>query len=239
MSKSNIQLNIMKCGKLQFGIWEKSHHILGWLRYLPEKSIKCFEKIDDKYLSFCKENEDYYNKVIKPAIQDKEFVKEMMNDSYVKERRLFYLNKEKEEIQSIIQKAYQHNQEMKEKFLSPTESLSWLRLSLMEFWDLPELEKKLGKISFEMDLIKYGDKILEGKITEEMIERAREHPLEDLIETNQKGFALCPFHKDKHPSLYCKNNFYYCFSCGATGDVIDFVMKTQNLSFVAAVRKLC
>ena len=75
-------------------------------------------------------------------------------------------------------------------------------------------------------------------ITPEMIEQAKNFPFEELIKIERGNFAICPFHNDTHPSLYCKNNFYYCFSCGANGDVIDFIMKTEDLTFPEAVRKL-
>jgi DNA primase len=53
-------------------------------------------------------------------------------------------------------------------------------------------------------------------------------------------FALCPFHDERTPS--CKvddeKGFFYCFGCGAHGDAIDFVRKTEHLSFPAAVVKV-
>ena len=49
--------------------------------------------------------------------------------------------------------------------------------------------------------------------------------------------ALCPFHQDRHPSLHfdIKRNRYKCFSCGASGNVIDLVMRYMNVSFKEAV----
>ncbi|MGM9777933.1 MAG: CHC2 zinc finger domain-containing protein, partial [Prevotella sp.] len=47
--------------------------------------------------------------------------------------------------------------------------------------------------------------------------------------------ALCPFHEDRHPSLHFKNNRFKCFACGASGDVIDFVMRYLNVGFKEAV----
>ena len=47
--------------------------------------------------------------------------------------------------------------------------------------------------------------------------------------------ALCPFHEDRHPSLHFKNNRFKCFACGASGDVIDLVMRYMNISFKEAV----
>ena len=47
--------------------------------------------------------------------------------------------------------------------------------------------------------------------------------------------ALYPFHEDRHPSLHFKNNRFKCFACGASGDVIDFVMRYLNIGFKEAV----
>ena len=49
--------------------------------------------------------------------------------------------------------------------------------------------------------------------------------------------ALCPFHQDRHPSLHfdIKRNRYKCFSCGASGNVIDLVMRYMNVGFKEAV----
>ena len=49
--------------------------------------------------------------------------------------------------------------------------------------------------------------------------------------------VLCPFHQDRHPSLHfdIKRNRYKCFSCGASGNVIDLVMRYMNISFKDAV----
>ena len=58
------------------------------------------------------------------------------------------------------------------------------------------------------------------------------------VEVNHYGMALCPFHNDRHPSLYVADDHYYCFACGAHGDVIDFVGKLFQLSPYDAARKL-
>jgi DNA primase len=52
--------------------------------------------------------------------------------------------------------------------------------------------------------------------------------------------GLCPFHKEKSPSFNVveDKNFYHCFGCGAHGDVIGFVMNTDNLAFPEAVEML-
>lgn len=52
--------------------------------------------------------------------------------------------------------------------------------------------------------------------------------------------GLCPFHGEKTPSfnIYTENNSFYCFGCGAGGDVITFVMKMENLDYIEAIRFL-
>ena len=40
------------------------------------------------------------------------------------------------------------------------------------------------------------------------------------IDVNDHGMALCPFHNDRHPSLYVSDDHYHCFACGEHGDEI-------------------
>lgn len=58
------------------------------------------------------------------------------------------------------------------------------------------------------------------------------------IHINHKK-AFCPFHNDgKTPNLSFKNNHYKCFSCGAGGDVIDFVARLFNIKPLESAKKL-
>ena len=58
------------------------------------------------------------------------------------------------------------------------------------------------------------------------------------IEVNRSGMACCPFHDDKNPSMKLNKDYFYCFGCGATGDVIDFTARLYNLSPKEAAEKL-
>lgn len=54
---------------------------------------------------------------------------------------------------------------------------------------------------------------------------------------NRSGMAACPFHEDHTPSLKLDQR-YYCFGCGATGDVIDFTSRLLNVSNSNAAQTL-
>ena len=83
---------------------------------------------------------------------------------------------------------------------------------------------------------------------EEFISRLRER--NDIVElfrmyadVKKRGrtyVCCCPFHSEKTPSctIYPETQSFYCFGCGAGGDVLTFVMRTDNLSYPDAVRTL-
>ena len=58
------------------------------------------------------------------------------------------------------------------------------------------------------------------------------------IEVKRGGMACCPFHDDKNPSMKLNKEYFYCFGCGATGDVIDLTARLYNLSPKEAAEKL-
>ena len=62
----------------------------------------------------------------------------------------------------------------------------------------------------------------------------------DLKKAGKEFKAVCPFHNDKNPSLTISplKGFYHCFSCGAHGTALGFLMEYENLNFVEAVENL-
>ncbi len=65
----------------------------------------------------------------------------------------------------------------------------------------------------------------------------------EYLPIEQKGknyFAICPFHDDHNPSMSIspEKQIYTCFVCGASGNVINFVMNYEKISFAEAVAKL-
>jgi DNA primase len=85
-------------------------------------------------------------------------------------------------------------------------------------------------------------------INDEIIERVRSSSdIVDIISqyinlkrTGSNYVGLCPFHSEKTPSFSVSptKQFYHCFGCGESGDVISFIMKEENLSFPEAVKFL-
>ncbi|RIK95315.1 MAG: DNA primase [Proteobacteria bacterium] len=61
-----------------------------------------------------------------------------------------------------------------------------------------------------------------------------------LVRRGREFTGLCPFHHEKTPSFTVSDDkgFYHCFGCGAHGDVIRFVMESDNLPFREAVERL-
>ena len=85
----------------------------------------------------------------------------------------------------------------------------------------------------------YGDDIIE--------EVRSRNDIVDLISSyvplKRKGssyFGLCPFHNEKSPSFSVSRDkqMYYCFGCGAGGNVFTFIMEYENFTFPEAVRYL-
>jgi len=72
------------------------------------------------------------------------------------------------------------------------------------------------------------------------IEKARAHPLTDLLKFNKQKKASCIWHNDTTPSLhyYSNTNTCYCFGCGKHGDSIDVYRKLHDCSFKQALNDL-
>ena len=58
------------------------------------------------------------------------------------------------------------------------------------------------------------------------------------VEVHRGNMALCPFHRERHPSCKLYEDHYYCFGCQAHGDVIRLVQKLFGLKPIEAVKQL-
>ncbi len=57
-----------------------------------------------------------------------------------------------------------------------------------------------------------------------------EDVLADYSIVPQRGWAICPFHADRHPSLKVYKDSFYCYACGSGGDVVTFVRRMEDVS---------
>lgn len=86
------------------------------------------------------------------------------------------------------------------------------------------------------------------RVSDELIEKIKEsNDIVDVISetvklkrTGRNYSGLCPFHNEKTPSFSVSSDkqIFKCFGCGAGGNVITYVMKKENLSFMEALKKL-
>lgn len=58
------------------------------------------------------------------------------------------------------------------------------------------------------------------------------------LKVSRNNMVCCPFHDDRIPSMKLNEDYFYCFGCGAKGDVIDFVARLYDLTSLQAAQKL-
>jgi hypothetical protein len=135
------------------------------------------------------------------------------------------LNKLLKETQATIDYLLQFNRKQNSKIYINIIKDDWIE------------KKKLIKKRLD-NLTKFG-----AKNKEEVglnIEKAKQFPIEELLEFNKGGFTSCPYHPERTPSAkwYPQRNKIHCFSCNGDFDPIDIYQKLNNVSFNQAVRAL-
>lgn len=93
-----------------------------------------------------------------------------------------------------------------------------------------------------LNKLRLKEKFITGKeigLSPASINKAKNFPIENLIDLDKRGFAIKnPFREEKTSSFYCKNNFWHDFGNGETGDVIDLAIKIYKIDFKSAIEKL-
>lgn len=152
----------------------------------------------------------------------------------------------KDVIKQLRQQCYEINDQKIQ--INQDETIpEWLKQSLIE--ELSERHNKLLRRIKDYNFrIKYGsgsNAVNPRSITESDKQRAKERPISDyytgkLRKTGVRLLGKCPFHSEKTASFVVyPNNTWHCFGCNEHGDVIDFIKKTNNLSFIEAIKYLC
>lgn len=88
---------------------------------------------------------------------------------------------------------------------------------MQNFWDVTDMTKEEIKGLYSM---------------RDMLERY------GLPKPNRAGFICCPFHREKTASMKIYKDSYYCFGCGAGGDIFTLAQRMDNLTFKEAFAAL-
>lgn len=163
------------------------------------------------------------------------------------ERRLCYLKQREEHLWNKLKDLGREASECFKKYNQDKELKKIMAMVLLTENFVKKIIKELVKVINEIHFIQerknFKGNILEfdterkTKISSQRIARAKEYLIEDLVDV-KNNLALCLFHYDYHPSMRIYGNRFYCFACGARGDVIDIYMKLNNVNFSKAVMEL-
>lgn len=189
-----------------------------------------FEEIEEEN-DVIRQAVDEYKKEEKPKLvnKEKEFVAEF-DKEFIKDCRKEY-----------VENKIQHQEEYL-KFL-----LDWYKEYFNKDYPYFLRERPMNDALRVMGNIKKhkwelrwltNPELVKQEITSDMIRKAKDFPIKELLSDVKGDFAKCPFHSEKTASFYLKGNFGHCFGCGITLDTIDLVMKLENIDFPSAVRKL-
>ena len=231
--------------KLQdlYQVWEIVNHINGWLRilenshdYSPEEIVE-LESIDTEVIAVEKSSDKEYREKIPERRNEMEAFKKELEDSYGKEnikakhlfcleKRMFLLNERLQEILNDFQVSSRRGIPF------------WLRSTITELKGYKRLKKLRNRTQVEIYLLKYSKEI-KGYFTPEKIAAARNVSWNNIVKVSKAGFILCPFHGEKQPSFHIiEDHFGYCHGCQWKGDIIQFLMDRNSLSFTQAVNTL-
>lgn len=119
----------------------------------------------------------------------------------------------------------------------------WIRYLTVELSSY-ELERQMKPIQREIDRVRRTVSADKEGIGDREIDAARKYPLDrlfpDLKGHGNRRTCLCPFHKETTPScvVYVGQNLFHCYGCGAAGNAIDYLMRSEELPFMEAVKRL-
>jgi hypothetical protein len=210
----------------------------GWFNFLSllgnsQEKIKEYEEFDEERKRLDNEEEKCYrwNISLDGKRNEFEFITEIQKDMPE-----MILENKKNEIETLTKKLeaiLKRIEEMQWKGIAPW----WIKL-ITEINNPEAIVKQIKELKKDIYFIENKNKSLEEQIDEQDIIRAKEYPMENLIQVDKRGFGPCPYHQEKTPSFYIKKNFGYCFGCGKSVDTIQLIMDTKGISFIDAVKFL-
>ena len=212
-------------------------HLISLSEEFDQEDLRYLEFLDRFWIAFERkagQEHQEWRRTELPRLS-KELKKEAGED-YCRERRIEFLEGQRNKLIKEIDQIYKNYQESIEKDVN-----SCLRRAVLAIMNPQHLERKLKSVGIELHILKNPGKKEEfRKLTSQDIAKASNVPFENLIRFNKAGFAFCPFHNEKTPSFHLikGSNYAYCFGCGWKGDPINFLMERDGISFYQAVKKL-
>ncbi len=214
-----------------FGVWQVCHDLPAWLSIASD--MLDLSQEDDNYLA---DLDDYWRETIRKC---ETFYRERYSvtgidapdgSEWAKERRTEYL---KSQILKISTRMREDSEEYYR--LCAADAPLFDRLFLRSCSPISSPKDNRKKLYWEIRSLQTPE--MRGELTDVMIERARNFPLEKLVEPI-RGYIKCPFHDDKKPSMWVKDGFGFCFPCDKSLDAIGYMMQIKGLSFPDAVKAL-
>lgn len=224
-------------------IWFYVSDIPGWLRLLENVgwkdpiALKYFETIDEEFIDILKKETQYYHdefspKIRKQVLEFKEDIRKEHGQKWMDGRKMEFLEGKIKALKNRWNEIIESDSKSREM-----DTPHWLRKVFREFKGLKRIESQLRRYHIEKYIIK-NPSFAKNRVTPEEIASAMKFPFKDLVEAGKNLMTSCPFHEDKHPSFYIKNNYAYCFSCKKSWNTINFIMETKDFRFPEAVRYL-
>lgn len=189
---------------------------------LSNKDTEFLEQIDDEFIQSCSLNKKDQREIQKMEQEYRWGILDAESDD--------------ERIGILSQNISQFNLDYEGSFKRDEPYLT--RLLMKKMREVDEMEQTRRRLRFKQ-VKQIKTNVPSTRISDDQISRARDYSLESLVGTpNKHGYILCPWHDDKKPSMWIKNNYGWCFSCQTWVDPIKWCMTFRRMSFAESVRFL-
>lgn len=198
----------------------------GWLFLIPEslQDVACL--MHEELLGMLKEMErERYDEVRKVKQSLREWRESPEMAEFAKEARLRYLKEQ----EKMVLKLFRDNKARYVELMRDDPENIEVGFLVDE---AKRFVKQLESFKKEREARESNRK---DEITPEMVDRAREYPIEQIVPKERNGRAKCVFHAGEDGNMDIRKNFAHCYVCGAHGDPIDVYKAVHGVGFREAV----
>ena len=202
---------------------------------------KVNDEIDWEFYDYASRLEDSWRRSL-PKLTDKELLKVFPEAKPIIKQKIAEWEEKKEAVVEIVKKKLAI---VYEKATNETGRWFWREwIKVNEGSELARIDRHIQRLK---RLLVADKPAGPGRITDDDIQRALQVPIIDIasmqLQLRKSGrnyAALCPFHNERNPScfFYPESNSFYCFSCGAGGNVINYMRKINGAAFPEVVKQL-